>query len=190
MLCNRVCRGCCNGESSHRKDSAWAWIVCFAAATNLAFSSGLVYSFGVLLPVFMDYFEESRETTGRLLNCETTPGTACEYTDAFNTHPACAVRCHYVTNKQVQQEWCKQCVRIYMRADIKHFNIQLSGDSFRKLWTLPSPPVDSVSDIIIFVLWVYDIFMCDVYVPSIGTWKALCMNQSRSIMPVLPLTPT
>ena len=74
MLCSTVCRGCCNGEPSHRKDSAWAWIVCFAAATNLAFSSGLVYSFGVLLPVFMDYFEESRETTGRLLNCEQLQG--------------------------------------------------------------------------------------------------------------------
>lgn len=66
-------------------------MVCFAAATNLAFSSGLVYSFGVLLPVFMDYFKESRETTGKLLNSETTLGTACELTATFYTHPACAV---------------------------------------------------------------------------------------------------
>lgn len=63
MLCSVVCRRCCTGDPSHKKDSAWAWIVCFAAATNLAFSSGLVYSFGVLLPVFMNYFKESRETT-------------------------------------------------------------------------------------------------------------------------------
>ena len=102
MLCSTVCRRCCNGDSSHKKDSAWAWIVCFAAATNLAFSTGLVYSFGVLLPVFMDYFEESRETTGKLLNSETILGTACEYTSAFNTHPACACACHCVTNEQVQ----------------------------------------------------------------------------------------
>ena len=85
MLCSAVCRRCCTGDPSHKKDSAWAWIVCFAAATNLAFSSGLVYSFGVLLPVFMNYFKESRETTGKQLNSETTLGTACGYTSAFNT---------------------------------------------------------------------------------------------------------
>ena len=78
MLCSTACRRCCNGDPSHKKDSAWAWIVCLAAATNLAFSSGLVYSFGVLLPVFMDYFKESRENTGKLLNSETTLGPACE----------------------------------------------------------------------------------------------------------------
>lgn len=91
MPCSTVCRRCCNGDPSHKKDSAWAWMVCFAAATNLAFSSGLVYSFGVLLPVFMDYFKESRETTGKLLNSETTLETACELTATFYTHPACAV---------------------------------------------------------------------------------------------------
>lgn len=32
---------------------------------NLAFTVGLIYSFGVLLPVFMDYFKENRERTGK-----------------------------------------------------------------------------------------------------------------------------
>ena len=59
-----VCRCCCDGDPSHKKDSAWAWMVCLGAATNLAFTIGLIYSFGVLLPVFMDYFNESRERTG------------------------------------------------------------------------------------------------------------------------------
>ena len=60
-----VCRPCCDGDPSHKKDSAWAWLVCFGAATNLAFTMGLVYGFGVLLPVFMDYFNENRERTGQ-----------------------------------------------------------------------------------------------------------------------------
>jgi len=38
-------------------------MVCFGAGTNMAFTIGLIYSFGVLLPVFMDYFKESRERT-------------------------------------------------------------------------------------------------------------------------------
>jgi len=39
-------------------------MVCFGAGTNMAFTIGLIYSFGVLLPVFMDYFKESRERAG------------------------------------------------------------------------------------------------------------------------------
>ncbi|PFX17784.1 Monocarboxylate transporter 12 [Stylophora pistillata] len=58
-----VCKKCRDGHPSHEKDSIWAWMVCFAAATNLAFTTGLLYSFGVLLPVFMDHFKESRERT-------------------------------------------------------------------------------------------------------------------------------
>ena len=63
------CRSCYDDDSSHKKDSAWAWIVCAAASTNLAFTLGLIFSFGVLLPVFMDYFKESRGNTGKGLNC-------------------------------------------------------------------------------------------------------------------------
>lgn len=65
MPCCTVCRKCSDGDPSHKKDSPWAWIVCAAASTNLAFSLGLIFSFGVLLPVFMDYFEENRENTGK-----------------------------------------------------------------------------------------------------------------------------
>ena len=60
-----VCRWCCDGHSSHKKDSTWAWLVCFGAATNIAFTFGLIWSFGVLLPVFMDHFKETRERTGK-----------------------------------------------------------------------------------------------------------------------------
>ena len=60
-----VCRTCYDGHSSHKKDSAWAWIVCAAAASNLAFTTVLMFSFGVLLPVYMDYFNENRERTGK-----------------------------------------------------------------------------------------------------------------------------
>ena len=38
MACCVACRSCCDGVQSHKKDSVWAWIVCAAAATNLAFT--------------------------------------------------------------------------------------------------------------------------------------------------------
>ena len=66
MPCCTVCRRCYDGDPSHKKDSTWAWIVCAAASMNQAFSIGLIFSFGVLLPVFMDYFKESRENTGKV----------------------------------------------------------------------------------------------------------------------------
>ena len=63
-ICRSVSRCCRDGHSSHKKDSKWAWMVCLAASTNMAFTAGLLFCFGVLLPVFMDYFNESRERTG------------------------------------------------------------------------------------------------------------------------------
>ena len=63
-ICRSVSRCCRDGHSSHKKDSKWAWMVCLAASTNMAFTAGLLFCFGVLLPVFMDYFKESRERTG------------------------------------------------------------------------------------------------------------------------------
>lgn len=63
-ICRSVWRCCRDGHSSHKKDSKWAWMVCLAASTNMAFTAGLLFCFGVLLPVFMDYFNESRERTG------------------------------------------------------------------------------------------------------------------------------
>jgi len=67
MACCQAGRSCCDDAQSHKKDSVWAWIVCVAAATNLAFTVGLIFSFGVLLPVLMDYFKENREKTGEPL---------------------------------------------------------------------------------------------------------------------------
>ena len=66
---SRVCK-CCqrDGDPSHLKDSAWAWMVCFGAATNMAFTTGLIFCFGVLLPVFMDYFKESRQRVGKVFS--------------------------------------------------------------------------------------------------------------------------
>ena len=43
-------------------------MVCFGAATNMAFTTGLIFCFGVLLPVFMDYFKESRQPVGKVFN--------------------------------------------------------------------------------------------------------------------------
>ena len=67
MFSCAVCKIFRDGHPSHKRESFWAWIVCFAAATNLAFTTGLVYSFGVLLPIFMDHFKENRERTGNLM---------------------------------------------------------------------------------------------------------------------------
>ena len=64
MACPVVCRRCYDGDPSHKKDSLWSWMICVIAATNLAFNVGLIFSFGVLLPVLMDYFKENRERTG------------------------------------------------------------------------------------------------------------------------------
>ncbi|KAJ7365583.1 hypothetical protein OS493_005698 [Desmophyllum pertusum] len=45
------------------QDSSWSWIVCISAAVCNAVSLGLALSFGVLFPVLMDYFGETRERT-------------------------------------------------------------------------------------------------------------------------------
>ena len=40
-------------------------IVCACALMTWVASPGLLFSFGIFLPVFMDYFNESREATGQ-----------------------------------------------------------------------------------------------------------------------------
>lgn len=65
MFCSVVCRCCCIGDLFYKKDSVWVWIVCFVVVINFVFFSGLVYSFGVFLFVFMNYFKESREIIGK-----------------------------------------------------------------------------------------------------------------------------
>lgn len=49
----------------HVQDGKWSWIVCASATICWLVPMGFVFSFGVFLPVFMDYFRESREKTGK-----------------------------------------------------------------------------------------------------------------------------
>ena len=56
-------RGMCRKEI----DSPWSWLVCFCAAVMIALMFGISLNFGVLFPVLMDYFQESREKTGNFM---------------------------------------------------------------------------------------------------------------------------
>ena len=71
----------------------------------------------------MNYFKESRETTGKQLNSETTLGTACEYTGAFNTQRYMLV---YAAITYLVNKWNKNGVNdaYDLYVDMKHFNIQ------------------------------------------------------------------
>ena len=55
--------------STGKPDSCWSWVVCICAALSQAMTMGFLFSFGVLFPVFMEYFRETREKTGE---CHTT----------------------------------------------------------------------------------------------------------------------
>lgn len=55
--CNSICR--------KELDSRWSWLVCLCATLNVALLFGVSLNFGVLFPVLMDYFQESRERTGK-----------------------------------------------------------------------------------------------------------------------------
>ena len=46
------------------KDSSWSWIVCVSSAVCNAVNFGMTLGFGVLFPVLMEYFDETRERTG------------------------------------------------------------------------------------------------------------------------------
>ena len=46
------------------KDSSWSWIVCVSAAVCHSVNLGMALSFGVVFPVLMDFFDETRERTG------------------------------------------------------------------------------------------------------------------------------
>ena len=54
---------CCL-RSNRKQDSTWSWVVCFSAAICNALNLGFVLSFGVLFPVLLDYFNETKERTG------------------------------------------------------------------------------------------------------------------------------
>jgi len=42
------------------KDSSWSWIVCVSEAVCNSVNLGMALSFGVLFPVLMEYFNETR----------------------------------------------------------------------------------------------------------------------------------
>lgn len=46
-------------------DSAWSVVILFACFICTAISNGCLYSFGVILPELMDYFQKSRAQTGK-----------------------------------------------------------------------------------------------------------------------------
>lgn len=46
-------------------DSPWSWLVCFCATLIIVLTLGISLNFGVLFPVLMDYFQESRERIGK-----------------------------------------------------------------------------------------------------------------------------
>ena len=58
--CGSICR--------KELDSPWSWLVCFCATFLIVLLFGISLNFGVLFPVLMDYFQESRERTGGLID--------------------------------------------------------------------------------------------------------------------------
>ncbi|PFX23571.1 hypothetical protein AWC38_SpisGene11862 [Stylophora pistillata] len=61
----------------HVQDGKWSWIVCVSATLSLLVGMGFVFSFGIFFPVFIDYFQESREKTGLMAD------SLNSYTHAF-----------------------------------------------------------------------------------------------------------
>ena len=48
-------------RGKRHQDSLWSWVVCISAMICNALGLGFALSFGVLLPVLMDYFGETSE---------------------------------------------------------------------------------------------------------------------------------
>ena len=60
------CRAFCTNLRSRREaDSPYSWFVCFCAFFIIAWTLGTALNFGILFPVLMDYFYETRERTGK-----------------------------------------------------------------------------------------------------------------------------
>ena len=47
-------------------DSPWSWIVCCCATIIVGLFFGMTLNFGILFPVLMNHFQETRERTGKL----------------------------------------------------------------------------------------------------------------------------
>ena len=56
---------CTNLRSRKEADSPYSWLVCFCAFFIIALTLGTALNFGILFPVLMDYFDETRERTGK-----------------------------------------------------------------------------------------------------------------------------
>ena len=60
------CRAFCTDLRSRKEaDSPFSWLVCFCAFFIIALTLGTALNFGILFPVLMDYFHETRERTGK-----------------------------------------------------------------------------------------------------------------------------
>ena len=59
---------CWSSGAPRKRDSLWSWLVCVCATMTWLASLGFLFSFGIFLPVFMDYFNASRETTGSYIH--------------------------------------------------------------------------------------------------------------------------
>ncbi|KAL9954134.1 hypothetical protein ACROYT_G041632 [Oculina patagonica] len=54
---------CCGNASTYKQDSVWSWFICLCVTTCMILTLGFAFALGVLFPVLMDSFEESRERT-------------------------------------------------------------------------------------------------------------------------------
>ena len=53
-------------EPRCRPDSAWSCLVCVASVTCNVVIAGVILSFGLLLPAFMEEFNATRQATGKM----------------------------------------------------------------------------------------------------------------------------
>lgn len=51
--------------SACRPDSWWSWLVCCSSAMSVIIVVGITYCFGLLLSPLMEYFDETRQATGK-----------------------------------------------------------------------------------------------------------------------------
>ena len=65
---------CFGNVSSYRQDSVWSWFICVCTTTCMILTIGFAFALGVLLPIFTDSFDESRERGGNLYLL-----TSCDY---------------------------------------------------------------------------------------------------------------
>ena len=54
----------CDKISSYNQDSVWSWFICFCTTIRMIVTIGFTFALGVLFPVLMDSFKETREKTG------------------------------------------------------------------------------------------------------------------------------